>query len=78
MTSRIDVRDVVDGAILIGYPDADEEEANRRVVAAARGLTARAPVGLLDAVPAARTLLVLFDPRRLAHEHLARALRKDR
>ena len=78
MSSRIDVRDVVDGAILIGYPDADEEEANRRAVAAARGLAARPPAGLLDAVPAARTLLVLFDPRRLAHEHLARTLRKDR
>src|SRR5206468_11768673 len=77
VTSRIDVRDVVDGAILIGYPDADEEEANRRAVAAARGLAARAPAGFLDSVPAARTLLVLFDPGRLAHGHLARALRRD-
>ncbi len=48
----------------------EESEANARARAAAAALVASAPRGLLDAIPAARTVLVLggpgFDPSPLA------------
>ncbi len=72
------LRDVAEGAVLVEYPGDSEDLANRRAVAAARSITSRAPEGFIDAVPGARTLLVLFDPRRLARRRLAEALRGAR
>ena len=71
-----EIRDVAEGAVLVEYPEASEEEANQRAVAVARSLTARAPAGFFDAVPGARNLLVLLDPRRLARERLAEEVRR--
>jgi len=68
---------VAEGAVLVEYPDAPEEEANRRAVAAARSLVARPPAGFLDAVPGARTLLVDFEPQRLSRARLAERLRRS-
>jgi antagonist of KipI len=65
------LRDVAEGAVLVEYPEDSEEQANRKAVAGARSLTSRAPEGFFDAVPGARTLLVRFDPRRLARGRLA-------
>ncbi len=62
---------MAEGAVLVEYPEAPEEEANRRAVALARFLTTRAPAGFFDAVPGARTLLVVFDPRKLTRARLA-------
>lgn len=77
MTERaLAIRDVAEGAVLVEYPEASEEEANQRAVAVARSLTTRAPAGFFDAVPGARNLLVLFDPRRLARERLAEEVRR--
>ncbi len=45
-------------AWLLSWDDDDEEAANRRAVAAWRRLAAAPPPGLVDAVPAARSLLV--------------------
>jgi KipI family sensor histidine kinase inhibitor len=70
------LRDVAEGAVLVEYPEHSEEQANKRAVAAARALTRRAPTGFFDAVPGARTLLVVFDPRRLARQRLAEELRR--
>ena len=67
----------MDGAILVEYPGS-LDEANRGAIGAARRLAARTPAGLLDVVPAARTLLVLFDPARLGHERIARDLAAER
>ncbi len=67
---------MAEGAVLFEYPEASEEEANQRAVAAARWLATRSPAGFLDAVPGARTLLVLFDPRRLARGRLAEEARR--
>ncbi len=67
--------DIAEDAVLVEYPGASDEEANRKAVAAARSLASRAPAGFLDAVPGARTLLVLFDPRRLSRARLAEEAR---
>jgi len=61
------VRHLVDGAVLLEYPGEPDAQANRAAVAVAAGLARRAPAGLLDAIPGARTLLVLFDPDVLDH-----------
>jgi KipI family sensor histidine kinase inhibitor len=70
------LRDVAEGAVLVEYPEDSEEQANRRAVAGARSLTSRAPEGFFDAVPGARTLLVRFDPQRLARGRLAKEVRR--
>jgi len=61
------LRHVVDGAVLLDHPGATDAEANRAAVAVARALARGAPAGFLDAIPGARTLLVLFDPEVLTH-----------
>src|SRR5438067_9944024 len=61
------LRHLVDGAVLLEYPGEKDAEANRAAVAVAAALERRRPAGLLDAVPGARTLLVLFDPDVLDH-----------
>lgn len=63
-------RDVRDGALLVEYPERSEDEANRAAVSLSRRLAALSGGGLLDAIPAARTVLVLFDPARLSHSRL--------
>src|SRR6267154_3702397 len=73
----MEVRHLADGAVLAGHPDLPEPAANEAARALAAQLSREAPAWLLDAIPAARTLLVLFDPDRLAHsaveERLLRA-----
>ena len=70
------VRDVADGAILVEYPQAGEEEANRAAVSLSAFLAARYPAGqgLLDRIPGARTLFCEFDPLRISHETITRAI----
>lgn len=64
------MRKVAERAWLLEWDDAEEETANARARAARHRLSALAPRGLLDAVPAARSLLVTgdetFDPTALA------------
>ncbi len=72
----LEIRDVSEGAVLVEDPEASEEEANERAVAVARSLTSAAPAGFFDAVPGARNLLVLFDPRRLTRARLADEVRR--
>ena len=64
------LRSVRDGVSLVEYPEASEDEANREAIALARLLRGPDRSGILDAIPAARTLLVLFDPARLSVEVL--------
>jgi len=61
------LRHVVDGAVLLEYPGEPDAQANRAAVAVAAALARHPPAGLLDAIPGARTLLVLFDPDVLDH-----------
>ena len=60
-----------DGALLVEYPGHSEEKANRAAVSLSRRLRALAGAGLLDAIPGAQTILVLFDPARLSRRRLA-------
>jgi KipI family sensor histidine kinase inhibitor len=61
------LRHVVDGAVLLEYPGAPDAAANRAALALAAVLAQQRPRGMLDAIPGARTLLVLFDPDVLDH-----------
>ncbi|HEY3204854.1 MAG TPA: 5-oxoprolinase subunit PxpB [Thermoanaerobaculia bacterium] len=65
------VRDIRGGVLLVEYPDASEEQANRAAVALGRRLRGDGVRGLLDAIAGARTLLVLFEPARLRRDRLA-------
>ena len=71
----MNLRDVAEGAVLVEYPEASEEEANQRTVAIGRRLMTRAPAGFFDAVPGARNLLVFFDPGKLGRRRLAEEVR---
>jgi KipI family sensor histidine kinase inhibitor len=67
MIPRPAVRHVVDGAVLLEYPGEPDARANRAAIAVAAALARQRPAGVLDAIPGARTLLVLFDPEALQH-----------
>jgi KipI family sensor histidine kinase inhibitor len=67
---QLSVRDVRDGVVLVEYPEASEEEANEAAAALGLRLRVWAPRGLLDAIPGARSLLVLFDASRLRRKRL--------
>jgi KipI family sensor histidine kinase inhibitor len=64
------IRDLRDGAALVEFPESAPEEANRIAGSLAAGLARARLAGLLDAVPAARTLLLVFDPERLSRARL--------
>jgi len=65
--------DLRDGLVLADFPGASDDAANRAAVALARSLAPLRSSGLRDAIPAARTLLLSFDPRRLSHESVRAA-----
>lgn len=69
--TRLRVRHVSDGAILVEFPEASEDEANRSAVALARALARSRDRAPDDAVPGARTLFCAFDPGRVSHRELA-------
>ena len=54
------IRELVPGSILVEFPGASEDSANRASIAAARALAGRPD--LLDAVPGARTLFLTIGP----------------
>ncbi len=56
--------------------NASEQKANRAAVALGVGLRARGRRGVLDAVPAARTLLVVFDPSRVSRRGLVEEIER--
>ena len=62
--------------LLVEYPEASDEEANRAAITLARDLADSAPAGFRDAIPAARTLLVLFDADAISRDRLAAELSK--
>jgi len=70
------VFDLRDGAMLVEFPEASDEEANRACVALGARLRADPGVGggVRDAIPGARSLLIVFDPRRLSSAALRDAV----
>lgn len=67
---------VREDATLLEWPGASDDEANRWAVALGRRLRASKEKGLLDAIPGARSLLLVFDPAVLAGEAQARLVAK--
>ena len=74
------VRHVADGALLVEFEGASDEEANAAAVRLAESLAGPGTgpgfglAGLHDAVPGARTLFCSFDPLVLPHDELARRI----
>jgi antagonist of KipI len=60
---KLESRDVSEDTFLVEFPEAPDSDANRFAVALADRLGRHSPRGLLDAIPGARTLFVVFDPR---------------
>jgi inhibitor of KinA len=56
-------RPLGDSALLLDWPNSAEEIANRRARVLFEWLNRSPPPGLFEAIPAARSLLVLYDPR---------------
>jgi KipI family sensor histidine kinase inhibitor len=57
------IRSAGDAAVLLDWPGETESAGNRKARAVRAHLVRERPAGLIDAVPAARSLLVRFDPR---------------
>ena len=70
------LRGVRDGALLVEFPEASDAEANGAAVALARSLSAAPASGFRDAIPAARTLLVLFDVRGASRGAVGEAIER--
>jgi KipI family sensor histidine kinase inhibitor len=69
-------RDVSESSLLVEFPGRPDSEANRTAVSLAERLSKMHLRGVLDAIPGARTLFVLFDPRARDHAGIARAVRR--
>ena len=71
-------RDMRDGVLLADAPDSSEERANRAFVQLGEKLRSGRIRGLLDAIPGACSLLVVFDPARVSRERLGREIESAR
>ena len=60
---NLESRDVSEDTFLVEFPGAPDSDANRLAVSLADRLRRHSRRGLLDAIPGARTLFVVFDPR---------------
>ncbi len=69
-------RDVSEGSFLVEFPGRSDSDANRTAVSLAERLLKRRLHGVFDAIPGARTLFVLFDPRARDSAGIARLLRR--
>ena len=73
---KLETRDVSESSFLVEFPETSEEEANRSAVDLAGRLMRTPPRGLLDAIPGATTLFVLFEPGIAERERLVRRFRR--
>lgn len=69
-------RDVSEGSFLVEFPGRSDSDANRTAVSLAERLSKRRLRGVLDAIPGARTLFVLFDPWARDSGGIVRLLRR--
>ncbi len=68
--SRPRYRPMGEGGLLVEFANAIDPAVNRQVRALLAALDAAPPTGLLDLIPAYRTLLILHDPLRLGADEL--------
>jgi KipI family sensor histidine kinase inhibitor len=73
---KLETRDVSESSFLAEFPETSGDDANRSAVALADRLARKPPRSLLDAIPGATTLFVLFDPGIVDREKLVRRLRR--
>lgn len=73
---RVEARDVSESSLLLEFPDATSAEANRTAIALADRMRRERVRGVLDVVPGARTLFVVFDPDSLDRGTLRRRLQR--
>lgn len=73
---KLDTRDVSESALLVEFPGRSDDDANRAAVSLAERIPGKGLPGVLDAIPGARTLFVLFDPRVRDSAGIARTLRR--
>jgi KipI family sensor histidine kinase inhibitor len=73
---KLETREVSESSLLVEFPDVSDSEANRASMALAAKVSGKRTRGLLDVIPGARTLFVLFDPHLLDRESLARKLKR--
>ncbi len=73
---KLESRDVSEASFLLEFPDLPDSDANRLAVALANRLSRQSRRGLLDAIPGARTLFVVFDPRLERRGSLVERLRR--
>ncbi len=66
-----------DGALLVEHTSLPDDEANRASVRLGRELRAAQLTGLLDAIPGARSLLLLFEPEKFAFEGRAEEIARE-
>ncbi len=69
-------RAVSEGSFLVEFPGQSESDANRMAVSLAERLSKRRVRGVLDAIPGARTLFLIFDPGAVDSAGVARLLRR--
>ncbi len=77
MSPPVRVRPVADGSLLVEYPEASDEEANRAAVVLGAALRQEPPRGLLDAIVGARSLFCAFAPDVLDYSELERRIAVD-
>jgi KipI family sensor histidine kinase inhibitor len=73
---NIEPRAVSEGSLLFEFPESSEAEANLAAIAIASRLSRKRPRGFLDAIPGAKTLFVVFDPRTADREGLIRRVHR--
>ncbi|MDQ5873326.1 MAG: 5-oxoprolinase subunit PxpB, partial [Acidobacteriota bacterium] len=71
-----DLTPVSEGSFLVGFPGRSDSDANRMAVSLAERLLKRRLRGVLDAIPGARTLFVVFDPQARDSAGIVRLLRR--
>lgn len=72
----LETREVSEGSFLVQFPGRSDFDANRTAVSLAERLSRRRLPGILDAIPGARTLFVLFDPQARDSAGIIRVLRR--
>jgi KipI family sensor histidine kinase inhibitor len=65
-----------DSAIAVSFGDGIRADLNDAVIALDRSLCEKPLAGVLETLPTYRSLLVLYDPRKLGYPSMVRALRR--
>jgi KipI family sensor histidine kinase inhibitor len=73
---RSEARHVSESSLLLEFPDAAGADANHAAIAVAAWMRREPLRGVLDLIPGARTLFVVFDPEVVGRRTLVRRLRR--